>query len=112
VITIDTRKIITGLRNGKTTELIKISNKTWQYIICKDWNRVHVIVKMAEELELTIPYPITIRELPLKSKYINEVLVDDALDILQVFIGKNISYATTRAQHMELKEIESIRRHR
>lgn len=104
----DTRKIITGMANGKTTELIKISSKTRQYIICKDRMRAKYIIKIAKELGLNIPHPITAEQLPLGSKYIYKVLVDDVLDVLEVFIGKGISEATTRAQHIEIQDMGNI----
>ena len=48
---------------GKTTELVKISNREWKYIVCRDTQRVDVIVETANKLGLDIPFPITIKEL-------------------------------------------------
>lgn len=47
-------------RSGKTTELIKISNKEWIYIVCADRNRVENIMALARKMNLDIPYPITV----------------------------------------------------
>jgi hypothetical protein len=58
-------KIISaGRGQGKTAKLVEISSKEWKHILCKDKQRVDVIIKTAERLGLDIPHPITIRELP------------------------------------------------
>lgn len=89
-------KIIRGnIRSGKTTELIKKSNKEWKYIICKDKQRVESISKLANDLGIDIPFPITLNELPIRSSYIKSVLVDDIEDILECIIQKPIDYGTT-----------------
>lgn len=75
---------------GKTTELIKMSNKEWLYIICCNKQRVEHISKMAQNMGLDIPYPISLGELPLRSPYIKKVLIDDADDVLTYLIGKEI----------------------
>ncbi|MPQ32455.1 replicase [Clostridium estertheticum] len=84
--------------NGKTTELVKKSNKEWQYIICKDEQRVQIIMETAKWLKLDIPFPIIIKELPLRSIHIESVLVDDLDDVLESIIGKRIDYATTSCE--------------
>ena len=81
---------------GKTTELVKISNREWKYIVCRDTQRVDVIVETANKLGLDIPFPITIKELPISRRsFIESVLIDDAEDILAWFIGRPIDYITT-----------------
>jgi len=58
-------KIISvGRGQGKTTKLVEISSKERKHIVCKDKQRVDVIIKTAEKLGLDIPYPITIRKSP------------------------------------------------
>ena len=93
-------KIIRADRGqGKTTKLVKMSNKEWKYIVCKDTQRVDVIVKIANKLGLDIPYPITIRELPIsQGSYIKSVLIDDIEDVLPYIIGRRIDYATTSCE--------------
>lgn len=93
-------KIIRADRGqGKTTKLVKMSNKEWKYIVCKDTQRVDVIVEVANKLGLDIPYPITIRELPIsQNSYIKSVLIDDIEDILQCIIGRRIDYVTTSCE--------------
>ncbi len=83
---------------GKTTELVKISNSEWKYIVCKDQQRLNVIKKVASDLNLDIPYPITVSELPLRSKHIESVLVDDIEDVLEYIIKKPIDIATTSCE--------------
>ena len=82
--------VMTGRRNGKTTDLIYVSAETGMYILCATREQVQHIAKMAKDLGKDIPYPICIEELPLKSRYIDKVLVDGAEDILERFIGKKI----------------------
>lgn len=82
--------IILPRRHGKTAEIIKIANKEWLYIVCCDRKRVEHISKMAKNMGLDIPYPVSLNELPLRSQYIKKVLVDDADDVLRNLIGKEI----------------------
>lgn len=91
---------------GKTTELIKLANARHLYIVCKDEFRAHHIAKLARNMELHIPYPITARELPLRA-HITEVLVDDAEAVLTQLIGRPIVMMTTSLQFIEPKEGES-----
>ena len=83
---------------GKTTELVKISNKEWKYIVCKDQQRLDIIMDVAERLGLDIPFPITIKELPLKSRFIESVLIDDIEDVLSTLIGKQVDVITTSGE--------------
>ena len=85
-------------RKGKTTELIKLSNEKWLYIICLDRQRAEHISNMAMDMKLDIPFPITMRELPLRSNFIKEVLIDDMEDILSCLIQKPVLYATTSCE--------------
>lgn len=92
-------KIIRGdRRSGKTTELIKKSHDEWKYIVCRDRQRVKFIESYAREMNIDIPFPIEIRELPLKSNFIKSVLIDDIEDVLEYIIGKPIDYATTSCE--------------
>ncbi len=81
---------------GKTTELVKESNREWKYIVCKDQQRLDVIMETANHLGLDIPFPITVRELPISSRsFIKTVLIDDFEDILPMFIGRSVDAVTT-----------------
>lgn len=89
---------------GKTTELIRRSNKEWKYIICADMKRVEIITKMARDLGLDIPFPIMVRELPFSPKNrIQSVLIDDFEDVLQMLVGKNIDCVTTSCEIVPIK---------
>ncbi|MCP3742720.1 hypothetical protein [Rossellomorea sp. BNER] len=87
--------MIGGRRNcGKTTEMIKQANRECLYIICTDRQRVKVVAEMARDMDLNIPYPIAVEELPLKG-YMKEVLVDDVEDVLSRLIGIRVAGAST-----------------
>lgn len=98
-------KIIRADRGqGKTTELIKKSNKEWKYIVCADRKRVEFIADMAREMGLDIPYPIAIRELPLsQGSFIESILINDIEDVLQYLIGKKVDYITTSCEIVPLE---------
>lgn len=88
---------------GKTTELIKLSNESWTYILCRDTQRVDNIVKRAGELNIDIPYPITIRELPLSSgSRINSLLIDDVEDVLEALLRKKVDMVTTSSEVIDI----------
>lgn len=99
-------KIISADRGqGKTTKLVEISSKKWKYIVCKDKQRVDVIIKTAERLGLDIPYPITIRHLPISQfSRIKSVLIDDIEDVIQCVIGRRVDYATTSCKIERMKK--------
>lgn len=80
---------------GKTTELIKLASVKHLYIVCASRQRVEYVAQLARELELEIPFPISIDELPLRSRHIHEVLVDDIEDVIAALIRKPIKAATT-----------------
>lgn len=85
-------------RSGKTTELIKESHDKWLYIVCADSKRAEDISTLAMALDMDIPYPITLNELPIRSHFIKKVLVDDVEDILRYIIGKPIETCTTSCE--------------
>lgn len=87
---------------GKTTKLIQKANKEHLYIICENQQRLRVIMQMAKEMELEIPFPITVAELPVRSHHIKEVLVDDVEAVLYELIKKPILMASTS---MEFKNL-------
>lgn len=80
---------------GKTTELIKIASEEGMYIVCASRQRAKYVADLARKMNLDIPYPISVDELPLKSQFIKEVLVDDIEDVLSALIGKPIYQATS-----------------
>ena len=97
--------IIGGRGSGRTTELIKLSAENNIYIVCLNRSRALNIAAMAREMGLTIPFPITVAELPIKrnSSWINEVYVDDADQVLESMIGVHISNITIEGNVENLK---------
>ncbi|QHE63977.1 hypothetical protein FHE72_23590 (plasmid) [Rossellomorea vietnamensis] len=87
---------------GKTTELIKKAGEEHLYIVCADRNRLRFVTQMAKEMEVDIPFPVTVEELPLRGSFIKEVLVDDVEAVLYQLIRKPILMASTS---MELKKM-------
>lgn len=86
-------------RKGKSTELIKLSNENWYYILCLDRRRALYLVEQARRMGLDIPFPITVDELPLNSPYIRGLLIDDVDHVLQKLIGiPNIVQCTTSCE--------------
>ncbi len=103
-------KIIGGKRAcGKTTWLIEQSAKEWLYIVCASEERAHNIFQMAKDDELDIPFPNTVRELPLKNMRIEKVLVDDIEDVLKELIGKEIGTMTTSYVMEELHGVNVMK---
>ncbi len=92
--------------SGKTTKLIKISNKTKAPIICRDKNMVGIIKKMAKEMKLEIPEPLSIYEkdkLRCSHNPSNCVLIDDVDSILSRILRCNVLYATTSCDITKIK---------
>lgn len=82
-------------QSGKTTQLIKESNEKWRYIVCANHQRAENISNLAQKMGLDIPYPITVGELPIRSPFIKQVLIDDVEDVLETIVGKPIDTCTT-----------------
>ena len=97
--------IIGGRGSGRTTELIRMSAENNIYIVCLNRRRALNIAAMAREIGLTIPFPITVAELPIsrKSSWINEVYVDDADHVLESLIGVRVSNITLEGNVENLK---------
>lgn len=95
------KMIIKPRQTGRTTELIKMAAENNLYIVTTDRQRALFIVKMARDLGLNIPFPITLRELPVcpYSSFIKEVLIDDADHILERCVGVKIKAITMEAPH-------------
>ncbi len=95
------KMIIKPRQTGRTTELIKMSAENNLYIVTTDRQRALFIAKMAQDLGLIIPFPITLRELPIRphSSFIKEVLIDDADHVLELCVGVKIKAITMEATH-------------
>ena len=79
--------IYKGRGKGKTTELIKMSAEKNLYILVADRNRQREVFNLARDLNLNIPFPITVEDYfrsdKLRGSFINTILIDDADYILQ-----------------------------
>lgn len=87
---------------GKTSTLIKKAHEKQLYIICADRNRVSALIQQSRHMKLDIPFPVTVDELPLRSPYIKEVLVDDIESVLFRLINKPISIMSTSKKVQEM----------
>lgn len=90
-------------RSGKTIRLIQLAHERQAYIVCADLKRVEHVARMAEELGLDIPFPIPAAEAPLRG-YMNEVLVDDAEDVLHALLGKPVHAMTVTMEARPTEE--------
>lgn len=54
--------IQTGKQGGKTTQIIKQAAKNGGYIVCATHQECTRIAKQAQELKLSIPFPLTFDE--------------------------------------------------
>lgn len=97
--------------SGKTTKLIKISNKTKAPIICRNRNMAKFIKTMAKEMKLEIPEPLLLCDIRTKPYRFNRtgetgVLIDDIDLVLSQFLGTRILYATTSC---DVTEVQSVK---
>jgi len=83
-----------GRRSGKTTKLIKYASENGLYIVCADKKRVKIIADQAKEMGVDLRYPICLSELPLRSRFIKKVCIDDVHDILERIIGVPVDVMT------------------
>lgn len=94
--------VIVGPRqNGKTTELIRLSAERDEYIVVPTLDMAQVVARQARDMGMRIPYPVAFSQLPCQSRFIGEVLVDEAQTILQWVIGKPVD---VMAVHGSLRE--------
>lgn len=100
--------IIGGRQTGKTTELIKHSAETGNYILVPNMNHAKNIAYQARSMGFDIPYPVTLSEMRNNNKFIGSsirrdgILVDDLdLVIRQLFDGIEINEATVNNENIE-----------
>lgn len=99
--------IITGGRSsGKTTRAIKLSAETGQYILVKSHVEAVYIMEMARKLNLTIPYPVTAREIIKRSSQNSSIrrdgiIVDNVVSVLENILGVKIASATVDTEQEE-----------
>lgn len=87
--------IIKPRQTGRTTEMIKMAAEHNLYIVTTDRHRALFILKMAKDLGLKILMPITVGELPIHHSFLlQEVLIDDADQVLEYLVGTRIKAIT------------------
>lgn len=86
---------------GKTTELIKRSHEEWLYILCANRTMARLIFEQAIDMELDIPFPLILDDLPLRGN-ITGVLVDEVELVLERMIGKNVDGISSSMTFREL----------
>lgn len=83
-------KIILPRGEGKTTKLIQMSHDTWIYILVANESRQKYLASFAKELEIDIPYPVTLgnyMRTGFRNSSIKKILIDDADDVLRALFG-------------------------
>lgn len=91
--------IARGRCSGKTMEIIKESALTGSYILVRNHSEVERIAQLAQQMNLSIPYPVTVSEISLgriqgTSIKRDGILVDNAELVLQQMIGAEINTLT------------------
>ncbi|EMW5424194.1 replicase [Enterococcus faecalis] len=86
---------------GKTTELVKESARTGQYILAANKGHVQSIEQIAKKAGVTIPYPVTVDEIVSMDRFTcassiqrDGLLVDEAIMVLSKLIGLKITGVT------------------
>ena len=75
-------------RGGKTTELIKLSAETNTYILVANKMRQKEVMRLANLMNITIPYPVTVEDYmktQFRGSFIKNILIDDVEDVLHAF---------------------------
>lgn len=84
-------------RTGKTTTAINLSSDTGAYIVCSDMKQATNIARMANEMKLKIPFPLTFHEFLEKQYYgegIKSFIIDDLENLLRCITNVRISAVT------------------
>lgn len=87
-----------GRRSGKTTAAIKESQATGKYILAMNVFQAREIHRIAMNMKLSIPYPVTLKELmsgrvPNRIK-IEGLIVDESQQVLQKLLDAKIHMVT------------------
>lgn len=116
-----TEIIVGGRGVGKTTELIKRSAETRQYIMVSNSQRARHIFEQAKSMDLYIPFPVTIHEM-FSSRFRGScirrdgLLIDDFEDVVcEIFSGIPVNaitltereYSITRMSAQEVENNEN-----
>lgn len=94
-------KIFKGGRgSGKTTKCIEESARTGRYILVSSRFRAKYTYAQSQEMNLVIPFPVTIEEMKLPSPSIirNGLIVDETIMVLEKILGVRIHFATVNEE--------------
>lgn len=78
-----------GRRSGKTTIMIKESNRTGYPIVCQSESAAHFIELQARQMKTRIPKPVSIRSVVERRRdgyRVDAVLIDEAQAVLDAII--------------------------
>lgn len=91
------RFLFKGRQKGKSTELVKISAEKNIPIICVNDIRKRNLLSIAEKHWITIPTPITVKDISIINKYWEKsesnnsaVLIDDAEEVFEMLLKRKI----------------------
>ena len=62
-----------GRRQGKTYDMIKLASENNGYILCRTFHQAQYIYDLSKDMGLSIHFPITYSELPLKKEQMNDL---------------------------------------
>ncbi|HMR88488.1 MAG TPA: hypothetical protein PKD51_10055 [Saprospiraceae bacterium] len=79
------QKIIMQRGHGKTTQLIKISAKSGDYIVCHKLDEANRIQNEAQQMGYKIPLPITYDEF-VQKRYFDKNISGFLIDNLEMFL--------------------------
>ena len=84
--------IYKGRRQGKTYDMIKLASENEGYILCRTFKQAQHIYDLSKDMGLSIHFPITYSDLPLKKgQRIDSVLIDDAEVFIEKSVGNKVS---------------------
>lgn len=89
--------IVRSRQAGKTTEAIKLAGEKYAYIVCPDVQQVRFIEKLARDMGIKIPLPLTWREFVEKHYYgagVKGFVIDNLDQCLQSMTSVNIEAVT------------------
>lgn len=81
------KKIISQAGGGKTTELIRMSGETQNYIVCMNQKECSRISAIAHEMNIKIPFPISYDEF-INRDYYGQGVKGVLIDNIEYFINR------------------------
>jgi hypothetical protein len=94
-------------QQGKTTDLIKYAAENFNYIVCNSIKEVERVARLAKELKLDIPYPVTYDEV-LCGRYYGRGIKGFAIDNAEQFIQAAVKDVKVNAMTITLEKDVSV----